>query len=42
VFLYRTGVKRRSREMRNGAAAWFLAGFFLALWGMIIIFTGRL
>ena len=42
VFFYRFGIKSGSHEMRNGAIAWFLGGFFMTLWGLIIIFTGNL
>ena len=42
VFFYRWGLKGGSHEMRNGGLALLLAGVFLLLWGVALIFTGSL
>jgi len=38
---FRWGKKNGSHEVKNGSLSLMLAGFFLLLWGVIIIFTGN-
>lgn len=42
IVFYRFGVSHGSHEIRNGALTWLLAGFLILVWGLIIIFSGKL
>jgi|GEM_PF-6668603 hypothetical protein len=42
IFLFLRGVKKHNIEMRNGAFGWTLAGFFLLIWGLLIMLTGKI
>jgi hypothetical protein len=41
ILLFRWGAKSNSHEVKNGSLALILAGVFLLLWGIIILFTGN-
>jgi uncharacterized membrane protein YjjP (DUF1212 family) len=40
VFFFRWSLKNKSHEMKDGSLALLLAGLFLLLWGLALIFTG--